>query len=292
VALLHQGDVVDWVDSSADGAWRQIQTSTFAGWSSSQFLSTVVASTDLTTLDPILQIAAASPVTAYQWKNRGVAPLGYIKGMALTYGRVYCKYRAGDPCAIEMAKANTGDDAHDALAWYAAEFAAAGLDNSADGVDTLRHLFVLMFGLGMRESSGIYCMGRDQSASNTSADTAEAGLFQTSFNASAANSLLPALFQAYDANPVGFLDVFQEGVAPCNAANMQNFGTGDGAEFQRLSKACPAFGAEFAAVALRSLRTHWGPINTKTAEINADADTLLQQVEQAVDQNGLCSALG
>ena len=41
--------------------------------------------------------------------------------------------------------------------------------NDVSGTDTLRHLFVLMIGLGMRESSGRYCEGRDQSASNTSA---------------------------------------------------------------------------------------------------------------------------
>ena len=46
----------------------------------------------------------------------------------------------------------------------------------------LRRLFVLLMGLGMRESSGQYCEGRDRSAHNTSADTAEAGLFQVSFD--------------------------------------------------------------------------------------------------------------
>jgi hypothetical protein len=71
----------------------------------------------------------------------------------------------------------------------------------------------------MRESSGIYCAGRDQSASNTSADAAEAGLFQ------------------------------------------------------------------------RNIRTHWGPINTKRAEIKPDCDAMLQQVQQAVDDGSLCSSL-
>src|ERR1700722_10284182 len=134
--------------------------------------------------------------------------------MALVYGRACCKFKAGDPCALEMAKASTGDGSVDALAWLAAEFTAAGMDNSTDGVDTLRHLFVLLIGLGMRESSGIYCTGRDQSATNMTADTAEAGLFQTSCNARTANSFMPQLFQWYLANPAGFLDVFQEGVQP------------------------------------------------------------------------------
>jgi SH3 domain-containing protein len=291
VGHLGLGDVVDWLDTSADGSWQQIQTNGLIGWAAQQFLAQVVAPTALAALDPIIQIASGSAIAQYSWKNRGVAPIGYIKGMALAYGRVYCKFNAGDPCAAEMAKANTGNGSVDALAWLAPEFAAAGLDNSTDGVDTLRHLFVLLVGLGMRESSGIYCTGRDQSASNTTADTAEAGLFQTSFNARGASALLPALFQVYQASPAGFLDVFQEGVNPCGAADMQNFGSGDGAEFQRLSKACPAFAAEFAAVGLRNLRTHWGPINTKTAEIKTECDDMLLQVQQAVDASGLCSAL-
>jgi hypothetical protein len=190
-----------------------------------------------------------------------------------------------------MAKANTGNNGTDALAWMNAEFLAEGLDNSVDGVDTLRHLFVLLTGLGMRESSGIYCTGRDQSATNTSADTAEAGLFQTSYNAHGANPLLTQLFEWYTANPAGFLDVYQEGVNPCGAADLQTFGAGDGANFQQLSKDCPDFAAQFAAIGLRNIRAHWGPINTKTAEIKSDCDLMLQDVQLAVDNGSLCAAL-
>ena len=291
VGRLTHGDIVDWLDTSADGNWRQIQKDDLVGWSAWQFLRLVPPPTPVAELEPILQIAAGSAIAGYSWKNRGVAPIGYLKGMALAYGRAYCRFNAGDPCTLEMAKANTGDNSVDALAWLDAEFTAAEMDNSADGVATLRHLFVLLTGLGMRESSGIYCTGRDQSASNTSADTAEAGLFQTSYNAHRANPLLSQLFQWYLANPAGFLDVFQEGVQPCSASNLQNFGSGDGAEFQRLSKDCPDFAAQFAAIGLRNIRKHWGPINMKTAEIRPDCDAVLLQVQQAVDDGSLCSAL-
>ncbi len=107
-------------------------------------------------LENIIQVAAKSEIARYNWHNRGVAPKGYIKGMALVYGRVYCKLKAGDAVAKEMAKANTDNEAKDALAHYAQEFRSAGMNNSTDGVDTLRHLFVLLIGLGMRESSGRY----------------------------------------------------------------------------------------------------------------------------------------
>ena len=242
-------------------------------------------------LDQITQIAAQSEIAHYFWKDRGIAPKGYIKGMALVYARVYCKLGTGDAAATEMAKPKSADGAHDALAWYDPIFSAAGMDNATAGADTLRHLFVLLIGLGMRESSGKYCEGRDRSASNTTAETAEAGLFQTSFNARVASPLLPTIFAEYSENPSGFVDIFKEGVK-CSSADLENFGSGDGEEFQRLSKACPAFAAEFAALALRHLRTHWGPINRRGAEVRPESDAMLRQVQAAVDANPeLCSAL-
>ncbi|HEX7314011.1 MAG TPA: hypothetical protein VF297_08815 [Pyrinomonadaceae bacterium] len=238
----------------------------------------------------IIDLAAGSAVARFRWPGRGVAPGGYIKGMALTYARVYCKLKGGDAAATEMAKAATTDASRDALAHYASEFRSAGMANDVAGADTLRHVFVLLVGLGMRESSGQYCMGRDPGASNTSGDTAEAGLFQTSFNARAGNSLMEDLFRQYKDKPAGYVEVFKEGVS-CSAANLKDWGTGDGKEYQRLAKAAPAFAAEFTAVGLRNIRRHWGPINTKTAEINADADALLLQVQNLVDQSNLCPLL-
>ena len=88
-----------------------------------------------------------------------MAPRGYLRGMAAAYGRVYCKLKAGRDAASEMAMADSGDGATDALAWYAGEFSALGLDNSSAGPDVLRHLFVLVTGLGMRESSGATAKG-------------------------------------------------------------------------------------------------------------------------------------
>ena len=164
------------------------------------------------------------------------------------------------------------------------------MSNEAAGVNTLRHLFVLLIGLGMRESSGRYCEGRDRSANNTGANTAEAGMFQVSFDARSASPLLPQLFQQYSANPSGFVDVFKEGVK-CTASDLQNFGTGPGRDFQRLCKECPAFAAEFAAVGLRNIRQHWGPIIKKAAEVRPEANLMLTQVGHAVDTSNLCPAV-
>jgi hypothetical protein len=231
--------------------------------------------------DEVIRIAADSAIARYGWKDRGVAPRGYIKGMAVVYASVYCKLQAGDSIVSEMAKAKADDGTKDALTWYSETFQAAGMNNDQAGADVLRHLFVLMIGLGMRESSGRYCEGRDRAASNFDADTAEAGLFQTSYNARNSSPLLPQLFAHYKQNPYGFLEIFKEGVR-CKSTDLENFGSGEGKEFQRLSKGCPAFAAEFAAIGLRNIRTHWGPINRRDVEIRAECDEMLKQVQDTM----------
>ncbi|HEX2961155.1 MAG TPA: hypothetical protein VHO43_05150 [Ignavibacteriales bacterium] len=66
--------------------------------------------------------------------------------------------------------------------------------------------------------------------------------------------------------------------------DLENFEGDDGREFQRLSKACPAFAAEFNAVGLRNVRKHWEPINRKAVEIRPECDDMLMQV-QKVEMN-------
>jgi hypothetical protein len=239
-------------------------------------------------INRILQTAAGSAIARFNWSRRGIAPPGYVKGMAIVYAMVYCKLNAGDAAATEMAKANTGDADRDALAHLAPEFNAAGMANDVAGVDTLRHVFVLLFGLGMVESSGQHCVGADTTAKPPPVpETAEAGLFQLSFNARHGSPLMPQLFQQYQANPAGFLKIFQEGVR-CGAGDLTNLGAGDAKEFQRLSKACPAFAAEFAAVGLRNIRRQWGPIERREPEIRPECDAMLMEVQNIVDAANIC----
>jgi hypothetical protein len=235
-------------------------------------------------IETIKGIAAGSAIARFSWPGRGVAPIGYIKGMAVVFARVLCKLRAGDPAAVEMAKENTGNAARDALAHYDEVFRDLGMSNDASGPDTLRHLFVLLVGLGMRESSGKFCEGQDRSApENQTAEKAEAGLFQTSFDARRASPLLPVLFSEFTAEPAGFQDIFREGCPPCRAKDLQNFGTGPGRDFQQLSKESPGFAAEFAAVTLRNQRRHYGPINTRAALVKAECDAMLREVQNLVE---------
>jgi hypothetical protein len=293
VGSLPRGESVAWLDVSPDHYWAKVQNPILTGWASRRFLVPTPDAAPAGPLDLIKHIAATSAIARYNWPGRGVAPPGYVKGMALVYARLYCKLKAGDAATVEMARANSGDGSRDALEHYKHQFGAAGMDNESSGISTLRHLVVLLIGLGMRESSGRHCEGRDISAGNMAGSTAEAGLFQTSYNAASAHPLLPVIFQqyeqAYQTDPeTGFMGVFGEGVT-CRGQDWRNFGSGSGKSFQELSKKSPAFAAEFCALGLRHLRRHWGPINNRAAEIRPEANQLLMRVEQTVESQGLTS---
>lgn len=231
--------------------------------------------------EAVANIAANSSLARVSWRDRGRAPPGYTKGMAVMFAVVARKLAQGDSAALEMARAVSGDSGRDALAHYAPQFAALGMRNDVSGIDTLRHLFVLLIGLGMRESSGRYCEGRDMSANNVSADSAEAGLFQMSWDAHGASPEIPRLLADYQANDGGYRAIFAEGVT-CRDSDFSTFGSGTGAAFQLLCKQCPGLAVETAAVGLRKIRTHWGPINRHEVELRLEADEMLQQVQSAM----------
>jgi hypothetical protein len=202
--------------------------------------------------------------------------------MAVAWSTVLRNYLMNDPAAADMAKANTHNADVDVLAWYADEFADCDMDNRADGLDTLRHLFALMIGLGMRETSGQHCCGRDVSADNVTSDTAEAGLFQMSWNASNSTPLMQQVMDQYSAsNAMCQLNVFEEGVS-CSSSDWDCYGSGLGFYYQELAKLCPQFAVETAALALRNLRQHFGPINRHEAELRVEADRMLADVQELV----------
>ncbi len=225
----------------------------------------------------IAKTASESALAKYSWKDRGRPPAGYIPGMAQAFAVAVREHQAGNP-AMVLAAQREYDADKDALTWYEDQFAAHGMENTTSGLDTLRHLFVLMIGLGMRESSGRYCEGKDASAANTTADTCEAGLFQTSWNIRAANKEIPPLLTEYWSDPRGFLQTFKESIEP-TSSNLQVYGAGDGARYQFLAKYSPLFAAMVTAVGLRTLRKHWGPINRREAEIRPEADVLLLAIQ-------------
>ena len=237
-------------------------------------------------IEQIKSVAASSSCAAYSWSSRGKAPAAYIKGMALNYARSYCRFKdaASAPVNhVNIMSAKAGDAAKDALAHYSSTFSNSGLAVNAAGIDSLRALWTLGVGLGMRESSGKYCEGRDMSASNTSASTAEAGMFQTSYDSISGNAELTVLYNEYKSGTKScFLEVYKAGVS---CSDTSNAGSGEGLAFQKLNKSCPAFAAEYAMMMLRVRRNHYGPINRKEAEVKNVCTTMLKSIESIIDND-------
>lgn len=236
-------------------------------------------------ISAIIDVAENSSIARYSWDDRGQAPLGYTAGVALCFALALDRLNSEDDAAYEMARANTGNEDTDVFAWYEDEFDEEGMDNSEDeeAPARLRHLFALMLGLGMMESSGRYCEGRDQSVPpgyyGPAGETTEAGCWQTSWDIRGASSNIPPLLNQYWQNPCGFREVFQKGVSLHNNDELTCPGDGPGTQYQFLSKYAPAFHSFVTALGLRSRRQHWGPINKKAAELKGAADQMLQAVQ-------------
>ena len=246
-----------------------------------------VADQNAPIIEQITTLVSASTCANYSWKNRGRAPKGYIKGMAVTYARSFCRYKssADSPTGLVklfMTEAKT--PAKDALAHYSSTFSNLAMNITSEGINPLRSVYTLGIGLGMRESSGKYCEGRDMSASNTSSSTAEAGIFQTSYNSMGASAELGKLYNEYKNNPSKcHLGIFKEGVNSCGNASIA--GSGEGATYQALNKSCPALAAEYAMVMLRVLRAHYGPITRKEAEVTTACNQMLRNVESVIEDS-------
>src|SRR5262249_39369650 len=112
----------------------------------------------------------------------------------------------------------------------------------------------------------------------------EAGLFQQSWNSHTASPELPKLFDRFKATPAPSLQsIFREGAGTPSSDDLQNYGSGNGAQFQALCKAVPMFAVEGCAGGLRVLRPPGGPISKKQAEVGPEAEDLLLRVQGMVD---------
>lgn len=236
---------------------------------------------DQSLIDRIVAAVGASSLARYSWDGRGTAPRAYLNGVALVFADCYARLLAGgDRYVNVMAAPNSHNSDRDALSWFAGIFDHQNMSNNTAGADTLRHLFVLLTGLGMRESNGQYSCGRDRSANNTSSDTCEAGAWQMSWDARGGAPLLVPMLNDRVQSPLS--PYFKVGIRTSDA-DAENFGSGAGLQFQEACKNDPAFAAQAAAVGLRTIRTHWGPINRHEAEIRPEADKLFMQVQALVD---------
>src|SRR4051812_4478711 len=66
----------------------------------------------------IAQIAGTSTCAKYSWKKRGRAPAGYMKGVAMSFGRSLCRLRVSGTSARAagvMSAAGVTSDSKDSL---------------------------------------------------------------------------------------------------------------------------------------------------------------------------------
>lgn len=222
--------------------------------------------------------ASNSPVKKYKWKNRGIAPIGYIKGVAVTFAKSYYELKTKQKNAVEVMSQKIGDSNVDALAHY-------GITANSE-IDRLRAVYTLALGLGMRESSGNTTEDWDRSKLKegivNTEENAEAGLFQVSWDSRNKSPWLLKLYDQYKASPEQCsLSIFMENVTD---KKQPAIGTGDGAKFQKFTKECPSFATEYVMVMLRSNRSHFGPIKKKAAEYNLDAEKMFKDIEKIINE--------
>jgi peptidoglycan hydrolase-like protein with peptidoglycan-binding domain len=233
-------------------------------------------------------LCANSPVNDIDWDDRGLLPAGFYAGMAKTYALVLTSEEGAVFDAIEiMSKPSRGDTAHDALALYEDEFEDMDIDVREGGITTLRALFIMMVGLAARESSGDHWCGRDLTADTGTAEEAEAGFAQTSWNIRNFSPLIPPLLPLYWDDPNGFRPTFERGCPPPSSDDLNSYGTGDGARYQFLAKYSPAFHALVTGVGMRLACTHWGPIKYGEIDLAEAVRELLLQIEQLVEDQAV-----
>ncbi len=257
------------------------------------------AQSNLSILDEIRDYADNSSCLKKSHKNRGTAPKGFLRGLALTFARSYCRMRLNnppspkEPGAFISAKAS-GSSSKDVLDYYKSTFSSVGLDVNDSGWHPLLAEYTLAVGFGMQESSGKYCEGYDKAAGkNRSSSEAEAGLYQTSYNSIAASKALQRLYDEYknDSSSRCFLKDYSTGVTCKHTASLGS-GT-SGLNFQKFTKQCPAFATEYALMLIRVLRKHYGPLNTKSAQVFGECKDFFRTVGAKVarDLTNYCAQI-
>lgn len=263
----------------------------------------------------ICHAVESSPLATHEWKSlsahspRKYGPdlepphLGYIKGMCLSFARSYSRLLAGEQVAGDMAGPVQAGSPADALWIYRQAISRLAPSQDSSEVTNLRHLYTAMIGYGSLESSGQYCTGRDlKNDESDTAETAESGILQTSYNTIEGPGHEPiregvaALTAQYAAHPEkGFLWVFQEG-SGCKWAKVAKrfYGSGPGRQFQELSRFSPAYSAETTAISLRYNANDYVTSDYDKVEVLPECDHLLLKVQHLVagstDRSGLTMA--
>jgi len=225
----------------------------------------------------ILALAEKSKCAAHKWKwkhGADPAPKGFIKGVALLFAKSYCEHTNSNTSAVEVMRQPLGAASVDALKHYGAIQAIP----SSTPLQRLEAIYTLALGLGMRESSGRTAIGAayDEANPNPDANTAEAGLYQTSFN-SMKNDWRETLYKQYNDNQATcYFDIFTQGTGTTISPAV---GSGDGADFQQFTKKCPGFATEYVMVNMRLNRSHYGPLNSRSAEFENTCLAMFRAIE-------------
>lgn len=241
----------------------------------------VVKPVDPFTIAKLTSMAMNSSCAKTTHVGQGVPTQNYMKGIALTYARVVCRPNSD---SYKIASQPLGGAHIDALTHY-------GLKPQTPE-ERLNMTFSLMIGSGARESTWRWCVGKDANASNTEASSCEAGLYQTSYNARynyaktnadlTLNAARENLYKQFKANKEGCFAAEYKGNVTCSAANLKNWGTGEGVKFQELSKQCPGFATEYHLMTARERRTHYGPINLKKSEVKPVCTDMFEQIRKSI----------
>lgn len=263
----------------------------------------------------ICQAVENSAFASHEWKSlsarspRKYGPdlepphIGYIKGMSLSFARSYCRLIAGEQVARDMAGPVQEGNRADVLWVYRDAIARLPPSRDNSEITNLRHLYTAMIGYGSLESSGQYCTGRDlKNDESDTAETAESGILQTSYNITEGVGHEPIrrgiadLTAQYAAHPEeGFLWIFQEhSGCQWGKVNRRFYGSGEGRRFQELSRFSPAFAAESTAISLRYNANDYVTSAYNKVEVLPGCDNLLLAVQHLVarsrDRRGLTMA--
>ncbi len=158
--------------------------------------------------------------------------------------------------------------------------------------------YARLYSLGMYESSGGKDIGMDiQNASSNRSHTAEAGIFQTSYNVRGGlnpqvRAALEGMENEYRKNPNACMGrSFAEGLGSYRDGGV--IGGGSGAQFQVLYKRCPALASESAAITTINNPNHYGPVKRREAQPLPRCEELLKAVAEFVEtnQDSVCPAL-
>lgn len=219
----------------------------------------------------IQEIVDNSKCGKYYFKDREPAPKFYLNGIARTYAQAKCDKRFVELATAPHSKHKNREGYFGDVMYH------YGI------APTLPNVFTLLLGLGMRESSGRHCCGKDTSTSQfQDAEHAEAGLWQTSYNAISMDPNLKEIFNKWEGQC--HLEHYSKGVK-CSSADWKYWGSpGPGLEFQKKAKTCPSFHAHFTIITMRRNKDHFGPFwhTRKVAEFVTACQEMFQEIDKVV----------